>query len=142
MSDGTLRVLGLLLAIYQQPSPPLIVLEEPESTVHPAATDILMDVFKMDVFKEGSRRSQLLLTTHSPDILDSDKVTEDELRVVSATNGRTLISPLGPVSREAVRRRLYTPGDLMRTADLDADIPATEALSAQLDLWGPPQVDR
>lgn len=137
MSDGTLRVLGLLLAVYQQPSPPLIVLEEPESTVHPAAVEVLMDVFK-----EGSRRSQLMLTTHSPDILDSDKISEDELRVVTATNGRTLVSPLGPISREAVRRRLYTPGDLMRAADLDPDLPATEALAAQLDLWGPVAADK
>ena len=132
MSDGTLRVLGLLLAIFQWPPPPIVVLEEPESTVHPAAVDVLMDVFK-----EGQRRSQLLLTTHSPDILDSSKISEEELRVVTSTNGRTHISPLGKISRKAVRERLYTAGDLMRINDLEPDLEASDALSQQLDLFGP-----
>lgn len=133
MSDGTLRVLGLLLAVYQQPAPPLMVLEEPESTVHPAATDVLMDVFK-----EGRRRTQLLLTTHSPDMLDSDKISDSDIRIVTALNGRTVISPLGSASRQAVRARLYTPGDLMRANSLEADIGASERLARQLDLWSMP----
>lgn len=44
MSDGTLRALGILLAIYQWRPPSLIAIEEPESTIHPAATEILTDI--------------------------------------------------------------------------------------------------
>ena len=37
MSDGTLRALGLLTAVFQHPTPSLIVIEEPEATIHPGA---------------------------------------------------------------------------------------------------------
>lgn len=132
MSDGTLRVLGLLLAVFQHPAPPLIVIEEPESTVHPGATEVLMDVFK-----EGQRRSQLVLTTHSPDILDSNKVRDDQIRVVTARSGKTAVSPLSTVSREAVRRGLYSPGELLRANSLTPDLSTSEQLSADLDLFAP-----
>ena len=130
MSDGTLRVLGLLLAVFQQPPAPLIVIEEPESTVHPGATEVLMDVFK-----EGQRRSQLVLTTHSPDILDSKKVRDDQIRVVTSRSGKTAVSPLSSVSREAVRRGLYSPGELLRANSLTPDLSAGQQLSADPDLF-------
>ena len=133
MSDGTLRVLGLLLAIFQQPSPPLVVIEEPESTVHPGATDVLMDVFT-----EGQRRSQIVLTTHSPDILDSRKVRDDQLRVVTARAGKTSVSRLSAISREAVRKGLYSPGELLRANSLKPDLTASRQLSAELDLFAAP----
>ena len=37
MSDGTLRALGLLAAVYQRPRPAVLVIEEPEATIHPGA---------------------------------------------------------------------------------------------------------
>lgn len=35
LSDGTLRLFGILLAAYQQPAPRLLVIEEPEQTIYP-----------------------------------------------------------------------------------------------------------
>jgi AAA domain, putative AbiEii toxin, Type IV TA system len=130
MSDGTLRVLGLLLAVFQRPSPPLIVIEEPESTVHPGAVDVLMDVFT-----EGTHRSQLLVTTHSPDILDSEKITDNDIRVVTTAAGRTSVSRVSPDGREAVRRGLYSPGELLRANSLKPDLPQAHQLSAGLELF-------
>jgi predicted ATPase len=131
MSDGTLRVLGLLLAIYQQPPPSFVAVEEPESTVHPGAMDVLLDVFV-----DGQRRTQLLLTTHSPEVLDSTKIRDTQIRVVTADNGRTSISPLKASSREAVRRGLYSPGELMKANGLEPDLEASSRLGLQLDLFG------
>ena len=37
MSDGTLRALGLLAAVYQRSAPSVLVIEEPEATIHPGA---------------------------------------------------------------------------------------------------------
>jgi predicted ATPase len=136
MSDGTLRVLGLLLAVYQQPPPPFVAVEEPESTVHPGALDVLVDVFL-----DGRRRSQVLLTTHSPDLLDSDKIEDGQVRVVTSDAGRTRISPLSQASREAVRQGLYSTGELLRANSLDPDLPASGQLSAELDLFGHPAGD-
>ena len=64
LSDGTLRLLGILTAIHQVPAPSLIAIEEPELTVHPGAAAVLTDELI-----EAAERTQVLLTTHSPDIV-------------------------------------------------------------------------
>jgi predicted ATPase len=37
MSDGTLRAFGILLALFQADAPRILVIEEPEASLHPAA---------------------------------------------------------------------------------------------------------
>jgi predicted ATPase len=113
MSDGTLRALGVLLALYQQPPPTMVAIEEPESTIHPAAVEVLVDIFKA-----SSKQTQLLIATHSPDILDDKEITDREIRAVELENGKTTISTLDHTSREAIRQRLYSPGELMRIGEL------------------------
>ena len=130
MSDGTLRVLGVLLAVYQTPTPPFIAIEEPESTVHPAAAGVLVDIFA-----EACSRSQILITTHSPDILDSKDLTDGQIRAVEYQHGATTISTLGTVSREAIRKRLYSAGELLRLGELEPDRQASAELAEQLDLF-------
>ncbi len=126
MSDGTIRVLAILLAMYQPDQASLIAVEEPESTVHPAAADVLVDVLRA-----GSRRSQVLVTTHSPDILDSNSIASAEIRVVEKVEGRTEVGPLGARSREAIRDLLYLPGELLRMDELDR----AELDAPQLELF-------
>ena len=46
LSDGTLRIFGILLAIYQTPAPRLLVIEEPEQTVHPGVLGVLAEAFR------------------------------------------------------------------------------------------------
>jgi len=48
MSDGTLRALGILVAMFQLstnglPRVPLVAIEEPEVALHPAAAGVLLD---------------------------------------------------------------------------------------------------
>jgi len=126
MSDGTLRLLGILLAVYQSSVPTLIAIEEPEATVHPGITDVLVDVLW-----EGSKRSQILLTTHSPDILDHKHIRDDQIRVVSSQKGETTISPLAESSRKAIRNELYTPGELLRSDELVPDLTAARKATFQ-----------
>jgi predicted ATPase len=64
-SDGTLRMLGILAALYQEPARALLTIEEPELTIHPGALGVLCDVIQ-----EASARSQVIITTHSPDLID------------------------------------------------------------------------
>lgn len=128
MSDGTLRLLGLLLAIYQPRRPKVVVFEEPEATVHPAIAELLMQVFR-----DASRRQQVILTTHSPDLLDAKELSDEQIRVVSQRQGRTVIAPLGPASRQAIRERLYTPGELLRLSELDDNAEGALASAATYD---------
>ena len=131
MSDGTLRALGILLAVYQPATPALIVIEEPEATVHPAAMEILVQILR-----DGQHRSQVLVTTHSPDVLDNKAIVDENIRAVEYRGGCTQISRLGALSRESIRDRLYTPGELMRAGELQLDQETAESLARQLDLFG------
>ena len=116
MSDGTLRVLGLLLALYQTGNVSLIGIEEPEATVHPAVAELLLDVLR-----DASQDRQVLVTTHSPDVLDSKYLDADQVRVVEMSRGITRIGPMTDVDRQTVRERLFTPGELLRANDLAPD---------------------
>ena len=131
MSDGTLRVLGILLAVYQVSPPTLIAIEEPEATIHPAALDVLVDILK-----DGSHRAQILITTHSPDILDNKNIEDNEILVVESTKGKTTIAPMTPSSRDMVRKHLYTPGELLRSGELQPDLEKANELGKQLNLFG------
>jgi predicted ATPase len=134
MSDGTLRVLGVLLALYQQPAPTLVAIEEPESTIHPAAVGVLVDIFKATA-NAPSPRTQIVVATHSPDILDDKEIGGAHIRAVALNNGETTISGLDRVSREAIHQQLYSAGELMRMGELRPDREINEALGHQLDLF-------
>ena len=130
MSDGTLRALGLLLAVYQPGDVSVVAIEEPEATVHPAVMELIVEVL-MDAANE----CQVLVTTHSPDILDYKALSDEHLRVVTVEQSRTLICPLAQSSRDAVRNRLYTPGELLRADELNPDISEAKKRAEQLDLF-------
>lgn len=132
MSDGTLRVLGLLLAVYQSGHPSVVAIEEPEATVHPAVTELIVQVLM-----DAAHERQILLTTHSPDILDQKDLLDSQIRVVSVEQSRTQVSPLSESSRRAIRERLYTPGELLRSGELAPDLESAKSGADQLDLFGP-----
>lgn len=123
MSDGTLRALGVLLAIHQrQPggdevrSPSLIGLEEPETALHPAAASVLLAALR-----EASRTTQTVVTSHSPDLLDNPDIDADEVYAVENRDGLTRIGRLDAAGREMLRRKLFTPGELLRQNQLTPD---------------------
>ena len=111
-SDGTVRLLGLLVALYQYPPLSLIGIEEPELTVHPGALMVLADLFQ-----EATRRSQILVTTHSPDLID--RLSVGNLKVVNYERGITTVGPVSETQSEAVRQSLFSPGELHRMEGLE-----------------------
>lgn len=133
MSAGTLRVLGFLLAAYQPNTPSVLVIEEPEANIHPAAAEVITSVLV-----ETSRRSQVLITTHSAEMLDHDGLSDDVFRVVVKDNGRTAIAPISVAAREAIRQHLYSPGELLRINELGADLDAASRLAEGVNVFGPP----
>jgi len=129
MSDGTLRLLGLLLAVYQPAAPGVVAIEEPEATVHPALAELIVQMLL-----DASHERQVVVTTHSPDILDSGLIEDDQIRVVTAERNRTLIAPVSEFGRQAIREKLYTPGELLRANELNPD--KRRARAEQLSLFG------
>lgn len=110
-SDGTLRVLGILTAIYQQPALPFIGIEEPELMLHPKAMGVLCDTLL-----EAATHSQIIVTTHSPDLIN--RFDADVLRIVERENGITEIGPVDEGDREAINDQLFGGGDLLRIGGL------------------------
>lgn len=66
LSDGTLRLLCLLTVLLDPTPPPLVCIEEPETGLHP---DAIRDVAGLLV--EASTRTQVIVTTHSPALIDA-----------------------------------------------------------------------
>ena len=123
MSDGTLRAFGVLLAALQttesEGDPSVILLEEPEAGLHPAAVRALVDALD-----EASLRVQVILTTHSPDLLDAEGVTPERVRVVEARDGATVAGPVDEAGAEIVRDHLNTLGGLERDDRLEPGLSA------------------
>jgi predicted ATPase len=63
MSDGTLNILALIVALYFG-NRPFIIIEEPERNIHP---HLIGRVVNMIV--ETSERKQILITTHNPELI-------------------------------------------------------------------------
>ncbi len=120
MSDGTLRALGALVAVAQlanhRAPVSLIGIEEPETALHPAAAGALMDALR-----EAAAHTQVVATSHSPDLLDQIDVAHDAVLVVTAREGQTEIAPLDQASLEAIRSHLYSAGELLRQDQLAPD---------------------
>jgi predicted ATPase len=114
MSDGLLRALGLILAIYQPYRPSVVVIEEPEASIHPGALGVILDLLR-----HASKRMQVLVTTHSPDVLDAKWVQEEHLRMVTLEQGVTRVSGLSDFSRNALREHLMGAGELLRSNSLE-----------------------
>ncbi len=120
MSDGTLRALAALVAAMQfsdnKTPVSLVGIEEPESALHPAAVGALMDALS-----EASSQTQVLITSHSPDLLDQVDVESQSLLAVTSVKGVTKVAPIDKASFSVIRDHLYTPGELLRLDQLEPD---------------------
>jgi predicted ATPase len=121
MSDGTLRALGVLTALFQSSNGdmkkvPFVGIEEPEVAVHPGAAGILRDGLRA-----ASKTTQIAVTSHSPDLLDDKDIDELSILAVISQNGETKIGPLDAAGKSAIRDRLYTAGELLKLNQLEPD---------------------
>lgn len=89
LSDGTLRYFCLLAILCDPEPPPLICIEEPELGLHP---DILPKV--ADLLHAASKRTQLIVTTHSDILVDAMTETPEVVVVCSKEKGQTTMQRL------------------------------------------------
>ncbi len=115
LSTGTLRVLALL-ALFRHPEPPpLIVIEEIENGLDPRTIHLIVDEIQ-DLVESG--RSQVIVTTHSPYLLDLLPLSS--IVLVERVDGEPTFSrpadmaELEGWSRRFSPGRLYTMGVLSR----------------------------
>jgi predicted ATPase len=103
-SDGTLRLMGLLWAL-QEPGGPLL-LEEPELSLSPAVICQLPRMFA----RVQRRGKQVIVTTHSGDLLQDEGIGLDEVHILEPAQEGTRVRAAGSI---ADARRLLEAGATM-----------------------------
>jgi predicted ATPase len=122
-SDGFRRFYAYLLALYQLPPKQTLVFEEPENGIYPGALALLADEFRS---APAAGRGQIILTTHSPELLDH--FAAEEIRAVVLDGFQTRIGSVSQEQQEAIKEQLMEPGELL-TVD-PARIDETESANA------------
>lgn len=88
LSEGTLRILGLLALEGAKEQPALVGFEEPENGIHPRRIRLIADLLRT----RASGDTQFIVTTHSP--LLPDLIEDKSLYVCRKIGRNTEISPL------------------------------------------------
>jgi len=90
MSDGELCFIALLSLVFtpQGLGAPLYCVEEPENHLHPRLLETLVEVLRQEQQAAGPRASQVLATTHSPQLVD--RIGLDDLVIVGKRDGATV----------------------------------------------------
>jgi predicted ATPase len=87
-SDGTLRLLGVLWAVQDGSGP--LLLEEPELSLHPEVVRFLPQMFARIQRRTGR---QIVLSTHSPDLLSDSGIGLDEVLLLRPRREGTVVEP-------------------------------------------------
>ncbi len=91
LSDGTLRYLLLVAALMTPRPPPLAVLNEPETSLHP---DLIAPLGRL--IANASQRSQLIVVTHSMKLAGLLRETGGAVRELAKETGETVVRNLSP----------------------------------------------
>lgn len=105
ISDGTLRLLAVITALYGGFS--LVVLEEPENCIHPYLLETLMQLAR-------DSPPQVIITTHSPYLLDH--VKPEEVYVVEKMDLETKVKKLSKSDDMAAVRKFLEEGGTLGEA--------------------------
>ncbi len=114
LSDGTLRFLFLITALATPDPPPVIAIDEPEVGLHPSMLPIIAE-FAAD----AALRSQVVLTTHSPQLLDAFTELKPTTTVMRWENGETVLRNLNGDELDYWLQG-YTLGKLFKSGELES----------------------
>ena len=83
ISDGVLLTTALLTLVHQPEPPTVLCLEEPENGLHPRRLADVVDLLTRLAYPEdGERGAQVILTTHSPYVVDLFRDRPENVLVV------------------------------------------------------------
>jgi len=116
LSDGMVRFLCLAVALLNPSPPPFVAVDEPEAGLHPKLLPIVADMIRT-----AAERTQVLATTHSPELLDS--LALEDIAVMVRKEDAVVWHR--PATRQTLRTMLTdvaggTLGDLHRSGELEA----------------------
>lgn len=116
LSTGTLRILALLALLRHPEPPPLIIIEEIENGLDPSSVHLIVDEIREAV---ESGRTQIILTTHSPYLLDL--LSLDHIVLVERIEGRPVFSRPGDDEHLQRWAERFRPGKLYTTSRLSGN---------------------
>jgi hypothetical protein len=105
LSDGTLRVLSILIEIIASSPNTTTIIEEPETQIHPGMLAKLLNEIETYSFGEN-----LILSTHSPQVVSWTR--PEKIILVHRDNERTFVRKLGEDQIHNVIEYLSEEGDL------------------------------
>jgi predicted ATPase len=94
ISDGTINITALIVALFFEERP-VTIIEEPERNIHPALISKLVAVLK-----DASKRKQIIVTTHNPEMVKHVNI-EDITLITRDREGFSHLSR--PVDKKEVR---------------------------------------
>lgn len=115
MSDGTVRMLCWATVLLSPRQQSLIVIDEPEAGIHPAWLRILAGWIK-----EASRRSQVIISTHSADLLDYFTEEYENVRIFTKSDTNPNNYTVKTLDSNMLKPKLdegWKLGDLYRVGD-------------------------
>ena len=120
LSDGMLRFLCLATALLNPQPPLLVAIDEPELGLHPGLLPIVAEMIEA-----AAERTQVLVTTHSPDLLNCFDIADVAVMARNADNAK--VAWHRPANRETLVQMLdniagETLGDLHRSGELEAGV--------------------
>ena len=105
LSDGTLRVLSIIVEIIASNPSSTIIIEEPEAQIHPAMLAKLLNEIETYTYGEN-----LIVSTHSPQVVSWAR--PEKINLVYRKDGRTFVRKLGEDDIHNVITYLSEEGDL------------------------------
>jgi len=112
-SDGTLRLIGLLWTIISSPANGgVLLLEEPELSLNAAVVQKLASLLAM---AQRGTSMQVILSTHSPELLDDEGIRPGEVLVLQVTGDATVANQLSEIAEVE--------------AQISADLPLSEVVA-------------
>lgn len=117
LSDGTLRLAGVLAALFQprvlNGSIPFVGIEEPEISLHPPVLGALYDALV-----GASDNTQVMVTTQSADLLDNPAADPGHLLVVRDDGHGSTIGPIDETGRRLLADGVLTLPELLRSGEM------------------------
>ncbi len=105
LSDGTIRVLSILIEIISSSPSPLKIIEEPEMQIHPGMLEKLLN--EIEAYTLGEN---LILSTHSPQVVSWAK--PDKINLIYRDDAKISVRKLSPSEIHRVVGYLNEKGDL------------------------------
>ena len=103
LSDGLLLFLGLMVLTYSSNRPPVMLIEEPENGLTPTALKSFYKAVRELAFaKDPAKRSQILISSHSPFVICEAWNGEDRdfIHQVKIENGQTVVRKFSDAVKE------------------------------------------